>query len=339
MKRMALLVAVLCCTLGADAWHVSGYPAVRSQPVTFHNGTTTLHGVLYYPAGAQHVPAIVALHSAGVSQAGAPLFEHLRTGLPQIGMAVLLYTRRSNPDRVGYETLAGDAIAGARAIGKLPQIDAARIGYWGLSQGGWLALLAAKQDAHAAFAVAVSAPLVTPEEQMSFADATHLRILGYSDADVHALLAARKAWTSYLRGTGSRSSAIAALRAIDSKPWFSLMYMPSSAQLAGRSASTWRKKMDDDLLASVRDIHVPLLFVFGGADPWIPVATTVARLKRLQADDPNIDFAVIAGAAHEMLFRRHETMTITPQSLWNDAPVAPAYLMLLSSWLTKHALK
>ena len=48
-----------------------------------------------------------------------------------------------------------------------PSIDASRIGYWGLSQGGWLAASAAQRDPKAAFAISVSAPLVTPRRRCS----------------------------------------------------------------------------------------------------------------------------------------------------------------------------
>jgi dipeptidyl aminopeptidase/acylaminoacyl peptidase len=66
--------------------------------------------------------------------------------------------------------LADDAIAGQHALAKVPRVDPTRIGFWGLSQGGWLAALAAGHSADSAFAISVSAPLVTANEQMQFRD-------------------------------------------------------------------------------------------------------------------------------------------------------------------------
>ena len=231
---------------------------------------------------------------------------------------------------VNYPTLADDGIAGARAIGKLPSIDSARIGYWGLSQGGWLAVLAASRDPRADFVVSVSAPLVTPETQMEFAMSNRLTVLGYPKSDVNAMLAARKAWTGYLAGALPRSAAVAALRSIQSKPWFGLMYLPSATSLTTDPAtSSWRKEMNEDMMAVVRAVKVPALFIYGGADPWIPVAATLDALHRLAQTQKNIHYAVVAQASHEMMFVPDERMELSAAA----GPRAPAYFMLLGSWL------
>jgi dienelactone hydrolase len=54
---------------------------------------------------------------------------------------------------IDYKTLADDAIAGQSALAKLPRIDAKRIGFWGFSQGGWIAVLAASRSPSTAFAI------------------------------------------------------------------------------------------------------------------------------------------------------------------------------------------
>lgn len=317
-------------------WQVPGTPAVTSQEIVFRNAGAVLHGVLYRPAVDRAVPAIVVLHGASSGKASDHLYDHLREGLPAMGVAVLIYDRRGNgqstgsADSVDYPTLADDGIAGARAIAKLPSIDSARIGYWGLSQGGWLAVLAASRDPRADFVVSVSAPLVTPEAQMEFAMSNRLTVLGYPKSDVDAMLSARKAWTGYLAGTLPRSAAVAALRAIQSKPWFDLMYLPSATSLTtDPSTSSWRKEMNEDMMAVVAAVRVPALFIYGGADPWIPVAATLDALQRLAQTQKNIRYSVVAQASHEMMFVPNERMELSPAA----GPRAPAYFMLLGSWL------
>lgn len=330
----------------ADTWHVAGTPAVIATPVRFESHGATLRGSLYRPETASRAPAVVVLHGAGVGNAGAALYRHLREGLPAIGIAVLVFDRRGTGSSTGslknisYETLADDGIAGARAIARLPSIDPARIGYWGLSQGGWLAILAADRDPKAAVAVSVSAPLVTPERQMEFAMSNRLQLGGYSQADVKAMLAARAAWTGYLRGKVSRADAVAALRAIERRPWFDLMYLPSAEELTtDPSTSSWRKEMDDDPFAAVRSDAVPTLCIFGSADPWIPVAITVDRIRGTAKLHANVTYAVIQNANHDMMYARKETMSDDPAALRTDAPEAPAYFMLLGSWFTRHVLR
>ena len=107
-----------------------------------------------------------------------------------------------------------------------------------------------------------------------------------------------------------------ALSKIDTKPWFDLMYLPSSAQLAAHpSDPSERKQMLDDPLAAVERVRVPLLLVYGGEDPWIPVATTVERLRSLVKGRPNVEYAVVAGVDHDMRFVQKETMEVTPAAL------------------------
>ena len=330
----------------AQPWRVDGLPSVRTQRIVFYNAGARLHGTLYMPAIDAPLAAIVALQDASVGNADAALYRHLRVALPAIGMAVLLFDRRGSGASTGsarnatYETLADDGIAGARAIANLPHIDRLRIGYWGLSQGGWLALLAAGRDPNAAFVISVSAPLVTPAVQMEFAMANRLRILGYPQSDINAMLAARRAWSDYVAGRLPRASAVAALAPIEHKPWFDLMYLPTPTEVpADPTATSWRKHMNEDPLAALKSLRIPALLIFGGADPWIPVNATLARLRPIALAHPNITYAVIPNASHEMMLLPRASMSTDERTLRSLAPDAPAYLVLLGAWLGQHVLQ
>jgi len=260
-----------------------------------------------------------------------------------VGFAVLIYDRRGSGQSSGslhgvdYETLADDAVAAQHALCKLPRIDPAKIGFWGLSQGGWLAVLAAGRSPDAAFAISVSAPLVTADEQMQFATGNLLAVRGYSHEDVQEMLETRRAWTGYLRGTNSRAAAVEALTKAQSKPWFDLTYMPKASDL--RDDPALRRKMDDDPVAAVLKARVPLLFLYGGSDPWVPVAKSMQRLKALSSLVHNIESGVIDNANHELMFPVNETMQVDANTTRNDAPQAPAYFILLGSWLSRHIPK
>jgi len=239
----ALVAALLRPACAAVPWAAPPTTAVSTKSVVFKNGDATLRGTLYLPASRRKVPAIVVFHGASEPLANTPLYRHVRDALPQLGVAVLLFDRRgsgasSGSRDVSYETLADDGIAGARALRQMPQIDATRVGYWGISQGGWLATFAAVRDAAAAFAVAVSAPLVTPESQMQFAMSNRLQVLGYGAADVDAMLYARRMRAGYLRGTNSYAEAVAAIAKIEQRPWFDLMYLPTAQSLPKNPADS-----------------------------------------------------------------------------------------------------
>jgi len=330
----------------SEAWHFEGSPKVVAREMQFKNGDAQLAGTLYLPENGDHLPAVVALHGASDPTRKAAVYRHLREGFPAMGIAVLVYDRRGSGDSTGtlegidYKTLADDAIAGQRALAKRPGIDAKRIGFWGFSQGGWLALLAASRSPTTAFAISVSAPLVTPEEQMEFATTNLLSVRGYSQESVKQMLETRKAWIDYLKGKATRETAVNALQKIETQPWFELAFMPTASQLTSDPEhNSWRKEMDEDPIAAVRKVEIPLLFVYGGSDPWIPVAQSVQQLRSLTTQQHNIQYAVVPNANHEMMYLEHDTMAFGEKTMNERAPQAPEYFMVMSSWLCRQRKK
>ena len=192
-------------------------------------------------------------------------------------------------------------------------------------------MLAAGRDRNAAFAVSVSAPLVTASRQMYFAVADELRVNGYSAQDIDAATKTRDAWEGYLRGTRSREDAVRALTAVENKPWFRLTFMPKAKELAATpKESTWRLQMDDDPMRAVGQVSAPLLLIYGGRDPWIPVGTTIALLRERSKNQRNLEYKVIANASHEMsLGKSEERWHSTSRLFWPRPPTLP---LTFSSW-------
>lgn len=60
------------------------------------------------------------------------------------------------------------------------------------------------------------------------------------------------------------------------------------------------------------------------------------RLQSLAVELPNIQYAVIGNANHEMMFPGNETMQVDQETTRKEAPQAPAYFMLLASWIARH---
>jgi uncharacterized protein len=330
-------------TEAPDSWHVEGRPQAVTQDVRFANGDAQLVGTVYLPEHGDHLPGVVALHGASEPTREAAVYRHLLESLPAMGFAVLIYDLRGsgassgNLNGIDYETLADDAIAARTALAKVPRIDLTKIGFWGFSQGGWLAMLAAERSKNTAFAISVSAPLTTPEVQMQFATTNLLTVRGYSRKDVEQMLEARKIWTGYLKGANARTEAVNALQKAEAQPWFELAFMPKASQLTTDPArNSWRREMGYDPVATVRLLKVPLLFIYGGSDPWIPVQQSVKQLRLLANQRPNIRHIVVPNANHEMMFVEHETMAFDQKT---TAPQAPEYFMILASWLCQQTRK
>jgi pimeloyl-ACP methyl ester carboxylesterase len=343
LASLAFMLTATSPTFAAEPWAAAPVPGITQQEFRFTNGDTQLVGTLYMPAAGDHLPAVVALWGASNPLREMPLYQHLAQGLPATGIAVLIFDRRGSGQSSGtygsslYEQLADDGVAAGQALARLARIEPAKIGFWGISQGGWLAVLAANRSPQAAFVISVSAPLVTPAEQMDFAVTNLLTAHGYSRREIQEAIQLRHVWQDYLHGRGSYVATAAALQRGERQPWFKFGYMPTAEELTkDPQTSSARTNMDHDAFAAVRAIKVPALFIYGAADPWVPVTSSMERLKDLAKNKPDMALYIIDGADHTMMRPSGESLSVDPLTLGKNAPSVPAYFMIMSGWLARH---
>lgn len=323
-------------------WHASPGTTIDAEERTFENGAATLSGTLFAPRGDGRIPVVIVLHAASSPERDSPLYRHLVEMLPPMNVAVFLFDRRGSGRSGGklaesdYELLADDGIAALRLLAQDARIDPRRIGFWGLSQGGWLSLLAASRSRQAAFAVSVSAPMTTPDVQMNFAVANILRIKGYPPSDIEHAVAARTAVDDFLRGRLDRATAQQALDAAVTRPWFEHIYL--SRTLEDPQRSRWAREMRHDPLTVMDAIGLPTLVIYGSVDPWVPVQASVDRLRVESARLPAVDVAVIAGADHAMATSVSAADQIDPALFPRAAPDSPSYFGLLGAWLASQGI-
>jgi uncharacterized protein len=324
----------------SSTWSAAPTTLIVAVEEKFSNGPAQLSGTLYLPANVANVPAVVAFHSAASATRDLALYRHLKEMLPPLGLAVFVYDRRGSgrsggtPAHGDYESLADDGIAAVRMLAKDPRIDPKRIGFWGLSQGGWLSLLAASRYPDTAFVLSVSGPMTTPDAQMNFAVANILRIKGFPQSEIDTALAARKAVDDLARGRLDRETAQARLDAALKRPWFDLIYLDKT--LSDASVSNWARVIRHDPLEWLEAVKAPTLILYGADDPWVPVSASVQALAASAAQHPNVTVAVVAGADHDMNQSTPIEAQIDPEKLGDQRPDSPEYFALIASWLTAH---
>ncbi|MFG6192990.1 alpha/beta hydrolase family protein [Nonomuraea sp. JJY05] len=97
------------------------------------------------------------------------------------GLSVLIYDKRSEGYSLferSYSQLADDALGAVQTLRRQPGIDPAKVGIWGLSEGGWVAPLAASRSADISFVILVGANALQPLRQQTWAVAAGLRKAG-----------------------------------------------------------------------------------------------------------------------------------------------------------------
>lgn len=321
-------------------WSASATTIVISEAKTFDSGDATLSGTLYLPKSGDALAAVVVTHAASSPLQDALLYTHLKQMLPAMGIAVFTYDKRGHgksggtQKNNGFQRLADDAVAAVKMLEADARIDPKRVGIWGLSQGGWLSLLAASQNSKVRFVVSISAPVVTPDVQMMFLSDNAMRVFGYSQPEVDQMRETRKAVDDYMRGTGERANAQRMIDAVKDRPWFPLTYMSNT--VGDRATSGWRKEIEYDPLPTLDRVKVPTLILYGAADPVVPVATSVDRIvSKLRC---NMTLRVIAGADHGMALNVDVKTQLDPSKGDQIYPEAPEYFAVLASWLTHQGL-
>ncbi|TVV74708.1 alpha/beta hydrolase family protein [Sphingomonas solaris] len=320
-------------------WTVPSDVMVERREITVENQGARLAGTLFLPAGRQPRAAIIALHGAQVPLRTDPLYRHLVQILPRLEIALFLYDRRGSGQSTSggaapgnFDLLAADAVAALARLAREPGIDPARIGFWGLSQGGWLTLLAARKEQRAAFAIAVSAPMAGADVQMNFAVANILRVAGQPQAVIDRAIRARTVVDDYARGRRSRAEAAAAEADVRGEPWYDKLWLKGNID-----DPEWKRQIEADPLRALAGSQVPTLILFGQADPWVPVAPSLVALRTRAAEFPKATVRVIDGADHAMMLDVSPARQLDTQFATQAAPDAPAYFAVLGAWLDARA--
>jgi len=317
-------------------------PGPSEEAVQFASREITLSGTLVLPARSERHPAVVLFHGSGPQ--GRDLF--MARWFRDQGVAALAYDKRGvgesggNFRAVPFMDLSNDGLAAIEYLKTRTDIDAKRIGVWGLSQGGWLGPLAASRSTDVAFVIAVSGPGVSPGEQMIVYYANELRAAGLTESDVREASALRRNIWNYLSSGAGYKEAKTELQQARAKRWykqvkgqqddlFGTLLTPAELGKPDHPGFRWyQEEMNYDPAPTLRAVRVPALFLFGDRDQLIPVAESVAAVQRVQAEDGRHEFTV-----REFPNDDHGMRLTTGEA---SGEIDPEYLKTIKEWLGTH---
>jgi pimeloyl-ACP methyl ester carboxylesterase len=294
-------------------WEGAGQPPRRARrlaehrehAVEFASGDTRLAGTLFVPEGTGPHPALVLLHGSGAQDRNGTLpFARF---LLRHGVALLGYDKRgvggSSGDwqKASFEALAADALAAVGFLEARPEIDAARIGLLGASQGGWIGPLAAARSSDVALVVSVASPGVTPGEQTLDLLAGELRIAGVPEDEVQEALALTRRSLEYARSGAGWEEYLEARAKSGQRDWFP--YLPLPAEKGDPLWASHRLVMDYDPAPALSALRCPVLALFGGRDLGVPADKNRRAWESALARGGHRDHAlvVLADANHVMV--------------------------------------
>jgi pimeloyl-ACP methyl ester carboxylesterase len=241
-------------------------------------------GDIHLPGG-RPTHGIVLVHGSGPE----PRMTGFANDLATDGFAVLTYDKRGVGKSGGtYEgtyniswdnlhLLGDDAAAAARALANHPRMRGRSVGFFGISQGGWIAPLAAVQYRRTAWMVFWSGPVCSVSDELLFGVASLENAAAEDAARVRE---------------GSPAQMIE----------FTKQY---AAQIRANG-------MDVDTRDSLRKLDIPGLWLFGGKDNEIPTELSKRQLAELvAAGKRNYEQRTLPGAEHAMRNAHREAFPIT----------------------------
>jgi uncharacterized protein len=302
---------------------------VTHEEVRLETDGVVLVGTLTLPPTDAAAPLVIGVHGAEGGTREFHLFRHLESTMPPAGIATLLFDRRGDGESggdasSGYEQFAEDVRAWIRLCEADERIDPARIGLWGISQGGWIAPLAAAGPVAPRFLVGVSAAGVTPGAQMAFATRALMREAGYGDEAVEDMLRLRRVMDELSHDRIGVSDAQVLLDSAVDEPWFELAFVPPDASLIDAS---WAEEMEFDIRPALRRLNLPVLLFFGEHDRWIPVAESADVWRSELGANADLTVVSLPGTGHAATF------ATDPSDWFEDGPVSPDYERVLLTWL------
>jgi uncharacterized protein len=320
--------------------HANKTAPYREEQVKFRNQDVTLAGTLVIPLSPGRLPAVVFTHGSGPQLRQRGVLEQL---LVRRGVAVLTYDKRGMGESTGnwqsasFTDLADDAAAGADFLKTRSDIDPERIGFWGLSQGGWIAPFAASRFGHAGFVVAASGGGLSPDRQELLDTESALRDANFSASEIDEALAFQNAKNTFMRA-GSKWEEYQSLQQADKdKKWYGFgstdAWGPESKDDPYWAAT--RSFYFYDPAPAIQSLRCPVLFIFGDLDTPKAVQENEANLRSWFESSGNRDAAikVFPNAGHNLFIGESDYMaTLTKQRL----RYVPGYLDFVQSWIAQH---
>lgn len=303
---------------------------VAAQDVLFVHADVQLSGTVFAPVTPGMFPAMVLMPGSG-AETRAPLVDMAR-GFASQGMVTLVYDKQGVGKSAGdwtresLDDLAGDAVAGMRLLETLPNVDAHRVGAWGISQSGWVLPRLAMKNPEVAFIICITGGGVAPRQVEYFRYRNEILHNGLSEADWPAASKLVDRYMEYLATGRDRDALLKAIEQAEGQKWASVVnlgrVMPADAD---RGKWAWVALYDP--AADIQILRTPVLVIAAGRDPFLPSDLMVQRwLEELAiAGNPHDMVISYPAAGHGVRMNGHDMHT---------APIyAPGYVEEQFKWL------
>jgi len=320
----------------------------REEAVTFDAAPgVRLSGTMTLPVGPGPFPAALLISGSGRNDRDESVAGHkpmmvLADALTRHGYAVLRYDKRGagqstgNFDAATTIDFAHDAAAALAYLHRRPDVDGARIGVIGHSEGGTIGALLGVRDPSLNYVVMMAgfatpaAPLVA--EQIRRVDLANgvPRTLADQTYELNS-----KLFRAIAEAKG-KEDAEQRVRAILSKSVPAPSKQQSDQALMFADMPYMRFILGYDPTPSLKRLRVPVLALAGTKDLVVPPDVNLPALKRSLAQDPDLKVVELDGLNH---FFQPAKTGLPQEFAIIEETLAPTAIEEIIAWVEAHAPK
>lgn len=303
-------------------------PIPMQQEIQIPYSQGVLTGMLMIPSLRGQHPAVVLLAGSGSADRNVSYLLPVREHLVQHGIATLVFDKPGLGGSTGdwrHQTFY-DRVEQARAavtyLQQRAEINPRQIGFYGISQGAWISLLAAATYPEIPFIIPISGPGMMPVDQDVYYIEHVLRAEGHSESQIQqAVRYVQDVLRAAYRDAQYSEVTAKILPAVQHEPWYPYYAIPDVDmwEYFRRNA-----KLNYDPLTWLTNVKCPVLAMFGAEDLLLPVETSVAVYQDClaKAGNKDVTIKVFANAGH--------LITVPPAD-----ELAPGFLESIIDWLVR----
>jgi pimeloyl-ACP methyl ester carboxylesterase len=315
------------------------------------SGQHQLACTLTRPRGSGPFAAVVLITGSGPQNRDEALAGHrpflvLADALTRRGIAVLRCddrgVGRSTGDYAAATTIdfADDALAEVAALRARPDVDPARLGLVGHSEGAIIAPIAAVRSADVKFVVLLAPPALPGDQTIYLQTAAIAKAKGASDAEVAEAAAVNREVFAIVSAAPDGAAAAAQLRAryaaLPKAARQALEQHPGLVETQIKQAtSPWfRAFLTLDPRVFLKKLAVPVLAAVGERDLQVLPGANLPELRQALGHNPDVTIRELPGLNH--LFQTCQT-GLPEEYAQIDETMSPVLLTLVSDWIERRA--
>ena len=312
-----------------------------------------LAGTLTFPKNGENFPATILITGSGAQDRDETIFEHrpflvIADFLTLNGFAVLRVDDRGiggsegNTDEATSEDFAGDVLAGIEFLKTRKEINPAKIGLIGHSEGGLIAPMVATKSKDVAFIVLLAGPGIVGEQILYEQGKLINKAAGMTDDQAQQNQKMQEAiFNIILTETDSLMKTDRLQKTFTNGMYFMMNDEQKKAidnQIKSVDNVWFKFFLQYDPYHALVKLKCPVLAINGEKDLQVPPESNLTAIKKALTEGGNKNFKTMELENLNHLFQTCETGAIAEYAQIEET-ISPTVLEILRDWILNYGLK